>query len=111
MFKVLKWFLLIGISVSLQANDCEITYLDTQNDSNVLHYSVNGENIVVVFDKGIVYRVYGYVEQQRKETFKEAFIANEQICFGSDMSQCQSTTSLEQDVLAKIFLQKAFCEE
>ena len=103
--------LIIGLSSLLQAGACKIEYMDTLEKDNILSYTVNDESIVVALDRGIVYRIFGYIDGQKKETFKEAFVFSDKICFGTGMTECVAVSSLENDVLAETFLENSFCKE
>jgi len=103
--------LIIGLSGLLQADGCKIDYMGTLERDNILSYKVNDKSIVLTLDRGIVYRIFAYVNGQKKETFKEAFVFSDKICFGIDMTECVAISSLENDVLAEIFLENSFCKE
>ncbi len=85
--------------------------MGTLDKDNILSYTVNDKSIVVTLDRGIIYRIFGYVDGDKKSTFKEAYISSLEICFDLGMKECVALPSLENDVLVNIFLENTFCEE
>ncbi len=109
--KIKLMILILGLGSLLQAGECKIEYMGTLDKDNILSYTVNDKSIVVTLDRGIIYRIFGYVDGDKKNTFKEAYISSLEICFGSGMKECVSLPSLENDVLVNTFLENTFCEE
>lgn len=108
--KIKLMILILGLSSLLQASECKIDYMGTLDNGNVLSYTVNDKSISVTLDRGIVYRIFGYVDGDKKSTFKEAYISSSEICFGSGMKECVDLPSLENDLLVNTFLENTFCE-
>ncbi len=109
--KLKLMILIFGLSSLLQAGECKIDYMGTLDKDNILSYEVNDASIVVTLDRGIVYRIFGYFDGQKKETFKEAFVFSNKICFGTGKTECVAISSLENDVLVETFLENSFCKE
>jgi len=108
----LKLVLLIAVFTGLlQANECNINYTGTLGKDNIMSYTVNDESLVVTLDRGMVYRIFAYVDGYKKETYKEAFVFSDKICFGSGNKECVAVPSFENDVLVKTFLKNSFCKE
>ena len=111
MKKIKLMMLIMGLSGLLQAGECKIDYMGTLEKENILSYKVNDKSIIVTLDRGIVYRIFGYLDGQKKETFREAFIFSDKICFGTGMTECVALSSLKNNVLAETFLENTFCKE
>ena len=111
MKKIKFMMLIMGLSGLLQAGECKIDYMGTLEKENILSYKVNDKSIIVTLDRGIVYRIFSYIDGQKKETFREAFIFSDKICFGTGMTECMAVSSLENNVLAETFLANTFCKE
>ena len=109
--KLKLMILSIGLSSLLQAGECNIDYMGTLGKDNILSYKVNDTSLVVTLDRGIVYRIFAYVDGDKKNTFREAFIFSLKMCFDSGMKECVALPSLENDVLVKTFLENSFCKE
>lgn len=108
--KIKLMILILGLGSLLQASECKIEYMGTLDKDNVLSYIVNDKSIVVTLDRGIIYRIFGYVDGDKKSTFKEAYVSSSQICFDSGMKECAALPSLENDVLVNTFLENSFCK-
>ena len=85
--------------------------MGTLDKDNVLSYKVNDTPLVVTLDRGIVYRIFAYIDGQKKKTFKEAFIFSDKICFGTGMTECVALSSLENEIVVNTFLENSFCKE
>jgi len=109
--KLKLMILILGLSSLLQAGECKIDYMGTLNKDNILSYRVNNTSLIVTLDRGIVYRIFAYVDRDKKNTFKEAFVFSDKICFGTGKTECVAITSLENNVLAETFLKNSFCKE
>lgn len=109
--KIKLMILILGLGSLLQAGECKIDYMGTLDKENILSYKVNDTSLVVTLDRGIVYRIFAYVDGDKKGTFKEAFISSDKMCFGSGMTECVALPSLENDVLVNTFLENSFCKE
>jgi len=109
--KLKLMILIAGLVSLLNAEECNIDYMGTLDKDNILSYKVNDTSLVVTLDRGIVYRIFAYIDGQKKETFKEAFIFSDKICLGTGETECVAISSLENDVLVKTFLENSFCKE
>ncbi len=109
--KLRLMILIFGLSSLLQASECKIDYMGTLEKDNILSYEVNNKSIVVTLDRGIVYRIFAYVDGDKQNTFREAFISSSKICFGSGMTKCVALPSLENDIVVNTFLENSFCKE
>ena len=111
MKKIKLMMLIMGLSGLLQAGECKIDYMGTLDKENILSYEVNNKLIVVTLDKGILFRIMGYVSKDKNNTFKKAYIISSKICFDSDMKECTEVDSSNNDEIINIFLEKMFCNE
>ena len=103
--------LIIGLSGLLQADGCKIDYMGTLDKDNILSYKVNDKSIIVTLDRGILFRVSGYISKNKENTLKKAYVVSSKICFDSDMKECTEVDSSNNDEIIKTFLEKMFCSE
>lgn len=109
--KLRLMILIFGLSSLLQAGECKIDYMGTLDKDNILSYRVNDKSIVVTLDKGILFRITGYLTENKENTLKKAYIVSSKICFDSDMKECTEVDSSNTDEIINVFLEKLFCKE
>lgn len=102
---------LLQFSSVLQAGECRINHIEELEEEIVFSYDVNDMPIIITLERGISYRIYAYVDGDKKNTFKEGFISSSEICFSSSLTACKAIFSFDNDTLINTFLENRFCEE
>lgn len=107
--KIKLMILILGLGSLLQASECKIEYMGTLDKDNILSYTVNDKSIVVTLDRGMIYRIFGYVDGDKKSTLKEAYVSSSKICFGLGMKECVDVYSDDIKEHIQLFLEGNFC--
>ena len=110
--KLRLMILIFVLSSILQANECKIDYIGKLDDKdNILSYEVNQKAVIVILERGILFRITGCESTNKVNTLKEAYVTASKICFDSDMKECIEVDSSNIDETISIFLEKLFCKE